>query len=319
MTGNTNVWLNGVMGVVVGDALGCPVQFESRREVAGHPVTGMRGYGTFNLPEGSWTDDSSLTLALLESIGRLSRIDLDDIMENFMKWLYDGGFTPYGYSYDVGRGTMQAIGRYKRNRKAQKCGGEEEWNNGNGSLMRILPACIYSSKKLRGGEFSERDAVLTVHATGGLTHAHIRSNIACGLYFFMTDQVLNAEGSLRERLQAGLARGFEFYEAFLADKDNLRLYDRLQDLDAFAAVPVERIKSSGYVVDTLEAAVWSLITTESFEQALLKAVNLGDDTDTVGAVTGGLAGLYYGCDRIPGEWLAAIKKREWIEGLCEIA
>ena len=140
MTGNTNIWLNGVMGVVVGDALGCPVQFESRREVAGHPVTGMRGYGTFNLPEGSWTDDSSLTIALLESIGRLSRIDLDDIMENFMKWLYDGGFTPYGYSYDVGRGTMQAIGRYKRNRKAQKCGGEEEWNNGNGSLMRILPA-----------------------------------------------------------------------------------------------------------------------------------------------------------------------------------
>ena len=210
-----------------------------------------------------------------------------------MKWLYDGGFTPYGYSYDVGRGTMQAIGRYKRNRKAQKCGGEEEWNNGNGSLMRILPACIYSSKKLRGG--------------------------ACGLYFFMTDQVLNAEGSLRERLQAGLARGFEFYEAFLADKDNLRLYDRLQDLDAFAAVPVERIKSSGYVVDTLEAAVWSLITTDAFEQALLKAVNLGDDTDTVSAVTGGLAGLYYGYDRIPGEWLAAIKKREWIEGLCEIA
>jgi len=319
MTGNTNFWLDGVMGVVVGDALGCPVQFESRREVAGHPVTGMRGYGTFNLPEGSWTDDSSLTLALLESIGRLGRIDLDDIMENFMKWLYDGGFTPYGYSYDVGRGTMQAIGRYKRNRKAKKCGGEEEWNNGNGSLMRILPACIYGSKKLRGGESSERDAVLTVHAIGGLTHAHIRSNIACGLYFFMADQVLNAEGSLRERLQAGLTRGFEFYEAFLADKDDLRLYDRLRDLETFATVPADRIKSSGYVVDTLEAAVWSLITTDSFERALLKAVNLGDDTDTVGAVTGGLAGLYYGYDRIPADWLAAIKRREWIEELCDIA
>ena len=319
MTRNKNVWLNGVMGVVVGDALGCPVQFESRREVAGHPVTGMRGYGTFNLPEGSWTDDSSLTIALLESIGRLSRIDLDDIMGNFMKWLYDGEFTPYGYSYDVGHGTMQAIGRYKRSRKAQKCGGEEEWNNGNGSLMRILPACIYCSKKLRGGEMSERDAILAVHAVGGLTHAHIRSNIACGLYFFMADQVMNEEGSLRERLQAGLTRGFEFYEAFLADQENLRLYDRLKDLESFAAVPVDRIKSSGYVVDTLEAAVWSLITTDSFEQALLKAVNLGDDTDTVGAITGGLAGLYYGYDKIPADWLSAIKRREWIEGLCEIA
>ena len=255
MTGNNNMWLDGIMGVVIGDALGCPVQFESRKEVAKHPVTGMRGYGTFNLPEGSWTDDSSLTLALLESIRRLGRIDLDDIMENFMKWLYDGEFTPYGYSYDVGRGTMLAIGRYKKNRKAKKCGGDEEWNNGNGSLMRILPVCIYNSGKLRGGDLTEHDAIQAVHSVGGLTHAHIRSNIACGLYFFMVDEVLNAEGSLRERLQAGLTRGFSFYETFLADKDNLRCYDRLQDLAVFAALPADRIRSTGYVVDALEAAV----------------------------------------------------------------
>ena len=126
MTGNTNIWLNGIMGVVVGDSLGCPVQFESREEVARHPVTGMRGYGTFNLPEGSWTDDSSLTIALLESIRRTGKIDLDDIMGNFMKWLYDGEFTPYGKSYDIGRGTMQAIDRYRRTQKAKKCGGDEE-------------------------------------------------------------------------------------------------------------------------------------------------------------------------------------------------
>ena len=112
----TNIWQNGIMGVVVGDALGCPVQFESRAEVAAHPVTGMRGYGTFHLPEGSWTDDSSLTLALLESIRRKDGIDLDDIMENFMKWLYDGEFTPYGRSYDIGQApgrpstAMQAAG-----------------------------------------------------------------------------------------------------------------------------------------------------------------------------------------------------------------
>ena len=242
MTGNYNMWLDGIMGVVIGDALGCPVQFESRKEVAKHPVTGMRGYGTFNLPEGSWTDDSSLTLALLESIRRLGRIDLDDIMENFMKWLYDGEFTPYGYSYDVGRGTMLAIGRYKKNRKAKKCGGDEEWNNGNGSLMRILPVCIYNSGKLRGGDLTEHDAIQAVHSVGGLTHAHIRSNIACGLYFFMVDEVLNAEGSLRERLQAGLTRGFSFYETFLADKDNLRCYDRMQDLAVFAALPADRIR-----------------------------------------------------------------------------
>ena len=317
MTENKNIWRSGIVGVVVGDALGCPVQFESRKEVAKHPVTGMRGYGTFQLPEGSWTDDSSLTIALLDSLQRKKSVDPDDIMENFMKWLYEGEFTPYGESYDIGRGTMQAIDRYRRNHKVKKCGGDEEWNNGNGSLMRIMPACIYCCEMLRRGEFTERKAVETIHAVGGLTHAHIRANLACGLYFFMTDEVLTGDGSLKSRLQKGLTRGFAFYEAYLADKENLRYYDRLRDLDTFAALPADRIKSTGYVVDALEAAVWSLITTESFEQALLKAVNLGDDTDTVGAIAGGLAGLYYGYDRIPEDWLSAIKRREWIEGLTQ--
>ena len=91
MKRDTNIWINGIMGVIAGDALGCPVQFRSREEVAGNR---------------SWTDDSSLTLALLESIRRVKGIDLDDIMKNFMKWMYDGEFTPYGYSYDIGNGTM---------------------------------------------------------------------------------------------------------------------------------------------------------------------------------------------------------------------
>ena len=318
MTENTNIWLNGIMGVVVGDALGCPVQFDSREEVARHPVTGMRGYGTFNLPEGSWTDDSSLTIALLESIRRVGEIDLGDIMENFMKWLYDGEFTPYGESYDIGRGTMQAINRYKKNRKAKKCGGDEEWNNGNGSLMRIMPACLYCSVMESSGMYSDRDAIDVIHSVGGLTHAHIRSNIACGLYFFMAKYILFREGSLQERIQEGLTQGFAFYKSYLADKENLHYYDRLKDLEAFKSLPADKIKSTGYVVDALEAAVWSLITTDSFDQALLKAVNLGDDTDTVGAIAGGLAGLYYGYDSIPEDWLSAIKRREWIEEMCEI-
>ena len=316
MSENTNIWLNGIMGVVVGDALGCPVQFETREEVARHPVTGMHGHGSFNLPEGSWTDDSSLTIALLESIRRVGKIDPDDIMGNFMKWLYDGEFTPYGESYDIGRGTMQAIDRYKRNRNWRKCGGDEERNNGNGSLMRIMPACIYCTVMERSGMYSDRDAIDVIHSVGGLTHAHIRSNIACGLYFFMVKRILFGEGSLQERMQEGLIQGFAFYESCLADKENLHYYDRLRDLTAFKSVPADKIKSTGYVVDTLEAAVWSLLTTDRFEQALLKAVNLGDDTDTVGAIAGGLAGLYYGYTSIPEEWLSAIKRRAWIEDMC---
>ncbi len=308
-----NIWKDGVMGVVTGDALGCPVQFESREEVAAHPIEGMRGYGTFHLPAGSWTDDSSLTLALLDSIRVRGGIDPDHIMGNFEDWLDNGAFTPYGYAYDIGRGTMQAILQYKRERNPLKCGGTGEGNNGNGSLMRIMPACLYSCVK----KLSDAAAVDVIHRVGSLTHAHLRANIACGLYYFMVKAVLEGRGTLQARLQAGLDQGFAFYERTLEDRENLACYGRLRDLAAFSALPPEKIDSSGYVVHTLEAAVWSLVKASSFEQALLRAVNLGKDTDTVGAVAGGLAGLYYGYKAIPAPWLQAIQKRDRIEKMCE--
>ena len=309
-----NIWKDGVFGVVIGDALGCPVQFEDRSEVALHPVTNMRGNGTFNLPAGSWTDDSSMTLALLESICRTSALDLKDIMNNFVNWLDNGAFTPYGKSFDIGNGTIRAITAYKHKGKPRHCGGTSELNNGNGSLMRILPACLYCYRK----ELTDSDAIREIHDVGSLTHAHIRSNIACGLYYFMICEVLEGTGELIDRLQKGLDRGFAFYEKKLADHENILYYNRLRDLTQFAREQDENIKSTGYVVDTLEAVVWSLITTSSFEEALLKAVNLGNDTDTVGAITGGLAALFYGFDAIPSQWIQEIKKRESIEKLCEM-
>ena len=306
-----NIWKEGILGVVIGDALGCPVQFETREEVAKHPVTGMRGHGTFDLPAGSWTDDSSLTLALLDSICRTGRLDLQDIMDNFVKWLDKGEFTPYGYAYDIGFGTMEAIRTYKENKNPLLCGGRSEKNNGNGSLMRIMPAVLYCwAQKLPAAE-----AIDIVHRVGSLTHAHIRANLACGLYYFMAAAILGGTGALNDRLQAGLDAGFAAGHG--ADADNLACYDRLRDLAGFAALPADAIRSGGYVVEALEAAVWSLANTDSFADALLKAVNLGDDTDTVGAIAGGLAGLYYGYEAIPEAWLAALQRRDWIEALCE--
>ncbi len=273
----------------------------------------MRGYGTFNLPAGSWTDDSSLTLAMLDSLNRTGDIDYFDIMDSFVQWLDDGAFTPYGYAYDVGRAMRHAINKYKHSHKPHRAGSYDERSNGNGSLMRILPAVLYCYDRA----LPDDAAIDIIHKVGSLTHAHIRSNIACGLYYFMAVSILDGSGTLADRLKAGLDRGFDFYEKHLSDHENLEYYDRLRDLDGFAALPSENIYSSGYVVDTLEAAVWSLANTDSFQTALLKAVNLGEDTDTVGAVAGGLAGLYYGYDAITADWLAALKKRDWIEKLCD--
>ena len=307
---------SGVFGVVTGDALGCPVQFRDREEVAAFPVTGMRGHGTFDLPKGTWTDDSSLTLALLSAIADTGTIDLKWVMDNFVDWLDNGGFTPFGISFDIGRGTMRAIRDYARRHNPRLCGGSEVTNNGNGSLMRILPACLYAFIK----GLDDKEAVRQVHQTGSLTHAHIRANIGCGLYYFMVKAILSGDGTLTQRLQRGLDRGFKYYEENLyACDDDIGAYGRLRDLTAFAALPEDAIRSTGYVVDTLEAAVWSLITTDSFQDALLKAVNLGYDTDTVGAVAGGLAGLFYGYTAIPADWIDALQRWSWIDGICRRA
>lgn len=213
-----NAWLSGIMGVVVGDALGCPVQFETRNEVARHPVTGMRGNGTFRLPAGSWTDDSSMTLALAESIRRTSTIDYTDIMENFVKWYSGGEFTPFGYAYDIGITTGEAIRDYIRNKDPFTCGRNGVYNCGNGSLMRILPACLYCI----GQGLSNEDAIEIIHKVGSLTHAYIRANIACGLYYFMIKEIQTTDSSrsLPELLQEGLTKGFDFYETWFSNPDH---------------------------------------------------------------------------------------------------
>lgn len=311
------IWLEGMMGLVVGDALGMPVQFCDRRRMKLKPVETMEGYGTYNMPPGTWSDDSSMALATLISIQQKQGIDCEDIMERFVRWNYNGEYTPAGLAFDQGNTCLEAIGNFVRNQNVFTCGKTGERANGNGALMRIMPVCLYAYEQVKGGFWSVCEAVEEVHEVSALTHNHLRSQMACGIYFFMISNILERKGSIKECLQAGMEEACEFYRENLSDVSEMNHYKRLFSLDIFAKCPEEEIKSSGYVVDSLEAAVWSLITTESFEEGLFRAVNLGDDTDTVGAIAGGLAALYYGYEEIPKEWLQSIIRREWIEEVCE--
>ena len=318
---NSRIWLDGIMGVVTGDALGCPVQFLRRETIAEKPVTTMTGHGTYDMPVGTWTDDSSMTLATMISIQENHGINLADIMYRFALWLTKGEYTPFGEAFDNGGCTTDAIFRYMKYRDTATCGGTGEEDNGNGSLMRILPVCLYCREQQEAGKFSDEEAVDLIHRVSGLTHNHMRAKIACGLYYFMAREILGADVPVTDKelivlLQRGIDRGFAFYRQDLQVLTELSYYGRLHDLYALRDLPASGIRSSGYVVDTLEAAVWSLIKTNTFRDALLSAVNLGEDTDTVGAVCGGLAGLYYGYENIPADWLAVIRRREWIETLC---
>lgn len=303
---------NGIIGLAVGDALGVPVEFKSRLEIAENPVVSMRGYGTHAQPAGTWSDDTSLTLALLDSIIKKKKVDYVDIMDKFSAWLMGNAYTATGEVFDIGNSTRTAIANYRQGIEPLKCGGTSECENGNGSLMRILPLAYYLREQW---DDTMEARMELVHNVSALTHRHPISLIGCGIYINIALRLLGDDADLYMGVDQGIKESFEYYDNKLYDE--VRSYARLRDLSAFLKLPEKEIKSSGYVVDTLEAALWCLLNTDSYKDCVLKAVNLGADTDTVGAVAGGLAGIYYGADKIPEEWLEIIARKEYIEELCD--
>jgi len=288
-----NKFYNGIMGLVVGDALGVPVEFKERDT---YKITDMIGYGTYNQPLGTWSDDSSLTLATLDSMARLEKIDPADIMQNFFNWLHNKQFTPWGRVFDVGNGTWQAIGRYADGIEPLKCGGKNRMNNGNGALMRILPVAMVKG-----------DVLSVAH----LTHAHFISDFACLVYAAVVNTLMC--GKDKEEIISDVIPSFQ------KDIENISIPVEFKRLPYIQTLSRYEIKSSGYVVDTLEAALWCFLNTNTYRDCVLEAVNLGEDTDTVAAVAGGLAGIYYGCSGesgIPENWIEQIPRKDWIRDLC---
>ena len=308
-----NIWKSGMYGLIIADAMGVPVEFTSREDRKLDPVTDMRGYGTYNQPEGTWSDDSSMAIATLVSIRDNGKIDYKDIMDRFHDWCMNGAYTPFDEVFDIGIATSRAIMKYSTGAGPLQSGGETEWDNGNGSLMRILPVCLYIFEQQKDMKLSDDEAIDIIHNCSALTHAHLRSKTACGIYYFLVKAILDESGEITERLQQGVDNAFKYYgESAKSELDN---FNRLISLSEFKDTPENQIQSTGYVVYTLEAAIWCLVNTYSYEEAILKAVNLGDDTDTVAAITGGLAGLYYGYDNIPDKWKVKLQKRDWIDSL----
>lgn len=315
-----NFVLNGMMGLVVGDALGVPVEFMMREELKIDPVVDMRNYGTHEQPRGTWSDDSSMAIATMDSL--CQGVNYEDMMKKFCEWVLYGEYTPYGDVFDIGLSTRKAILNYGKGIELLQCGGKTERDNGNGSLMRILPFSLYVCGKYNNlCSREENKAMNMVHEVSCLTHAHPRSQIGCGFYTRFIASILQNKGqhSLLDVMEESAKCTFKHYEQGIYPKvmtEELKAYERLREIESFAGLSEDNIYSTGYVVHTLEAAIWCFITTSNYKDCVLKAVNLGGDTDTIGAVAGGLAGCYYGYEDIPKDWLAVIKKREWIEELC---
>jgi ADP-ribosyl-[dinitrogen reductase] hydrolase len=305
MTNLTQQLRGALLGLVVGDALGVPVEFMSRRHLREYPVTGMRGYGTHHQPPGTWSDDSALTFQLVETL--IEGYDSKRLAERFVRWYVWNDWTPHGAVFDIGLATRSAIDRLEKGSDPEKAGENDEYANGNGSLMRVLPLAFV----LRHRPMQERYEL--VCRVSSLTHRHIRSKIACFFYVELLIRLLKGEEK-HEAFTHTQHRVRDYANSIDCPTDERELFTRLF-YDDLAQVPESEIFSSGYVLHTLEASIWCFLTTDSYADAVLKAVNLGDDADTTGSVTGGLAGLTYGPDAIPADWQAALARRADIDDL----
>lgn len=298
-----NRFFGGIFGFCVGDMLGVPVEFSSRQERDADPVKELRAYGTYHQPFGSWSDDSSLMFCLMDAL--MCEDVLEQLKRNMIAYYKSGLFTPRGQMFDIGNSTRYAIANMERGIPAVECGGTAQQDNGNGSLMRVLPLAY-----LRGKEKDE-EFVRLIENVSSLTHRHKRSRLACIIYVIFASQLYNGFGK-EDALDYALAFVHKYCEKEY--REELPYYKNVFNKGIIKANR-NRISSTGYVVDTLEAVIWSFFNTGSYEEAVLTAVNLGGDTDTIAALVGGLTGIYYGYQSIPDNWIQNILKKKEISDL----
>jgi ADP-ribosylglycohydrolase len=289
----------GIWGHLVGDAIGVPYEFSHHIE-----TVELRGHGTHNQPPGTWSDDGALMLALLDSLVSIG-FDPEDQAQRALAWADAGAYTPDGDGrFDIGGATADALARVRRGVPAIDAGGTGDRDQGNGSLMRILPLALVDVPD------DEAELVERAHLASRVTHGHPHCQVACALYVLVARRIRPGIGP-EDALADAVDRLHAVYTAqptftpvldwLLAHRSNLRK------------------PGGGWVLDSFWSAWSAFADGSSYRDTIVRAVSLGNDTDTTAAIAGGLAGLRWGLDErsggIPRQWLSALRGKEIVEPL----
>ena len=279
--------LGALIGLMVGDALGTTLEFSLRDAKPRH--TEIKGGGPFNLQAGYFTDDTSMALALADSLQTCGEFDPHDLMDKFVDWYKKGAYSPTNNCFDIGMATRDALDKYRATGKPF-AGSDNPNSAGNGSLMRLAPVAVMYADDVKA-------AIEVAALQSKTTHAAPECIAACEYFALLLCEAICGKSK----------------DEVLKNRD----YSSSQKVKIIANGGYktkcrDEISSSGYVIATLEAALWAVFNTNSFEEALILAVNLGDDADTIGAVTGQIAGAIYGFENIPQRWLNKLPN-DWVE------
>ena len=287
-----------LLGLACGDAVGTTAEFQPRGSFP--PVTDMVGGGMFRLQPGQWTDDTSMALCLASSLVETGRFDPRDQMERYWRWYRNGYLSSTGYCFDIGNTTQAAL--YQFDQTGEPYSGSSNPNSaGNGCIMRLAPAPLFAYPDWR----------LTVELSGNssrTTHAAVECIQASQLF-----------GAMLYKALAGQSKDAILFSPHAPADFEWTLSPKLEAIahGTYRDKPEREIRGSGYVVESLEAALWCFLGTDNFQDAILKAVNLGDDTDTTAAVCGQIAGAYFGESGIPESWRQRLVSYDLIAGLAD--
>lgn len=298
--------VDSIIGHAIGDAMGVPTEFCLREKLLENPITKMVGCMKTGQPAGTWSDDTSMEIATIDSFIENNSFVYSDIMDKWNLWLKGEKYTGAGECFDVGRTCLRAVMNYQRGADPIEAGLKDINSNGNGSLMRILPVALYSYAK----KLNEQEIIKLTNDISSLTHRHDISKLGCYMYV---------------RYIIYLLEGYDKFETYkliqnldyssYSEEANCK-YNRILNSD-ISLLELDEISSTGYVVDTLESAIWILLKTNNFNEAIITSTNIGNDTDTIGAILGSMAGIIYGLDNVKKQWIDTLQRREYLYDLAE--
>lgn len=290
-----------LLGLAVGDALGAPLEFHPPGSF--EPIKDMIEARRFGLAAGQWTDDTAMALCLADSLITCEGFDPIDQLERYLRWYHDGYLSCTGYCYGIGMTVQASLARFERVREPY-CGSQDPYTAGNGSIMRLAPVPMFYAQ-------SPHEAIERSGESSRTTHQAATTIDACRYFGGLITGALR--GETKESLLS------DHYSPVPGIWDEKPLVPEIDEIAAgsFKRRNPPEIRGSGYVVESLEAALWAFYHSDSFRDGCLMAVNLGDDADTTGAVYGQLAGAFYGERGIPETWLAKLAWRDTIAGMAE--